>query len=402
MTTPDESMDFDRLTPRSGSGSYKWDTAPGRDIIPLWVADMDFTVARPIIDALQRRVSHGIFGYTHVGDRYYDATIRWYRDRYSTAVSRDEILYTSGVVPAISATIKALTHPGDGVIIMTPVYNCFFSSIRNNGCRQVDVPLIREDFTDRTFTYRIDFPRLRTALEDPRNRVLLICNPHNPAGRAWSSDELGEIARLCRQTGTTLLSDEIHADLTMPGNRFTPILSVAPDDTTTVTFSSPSKAFNTAGLQIANIITRSPRLRYAIDRALNDNEVCDVNPFGVEALIAAYDDSRQWLARAVGYIHANAQRTSARLLEALPFVSIARLEASYLLWVDISALHVNSTRLEEILTERYRVWVNAGDMYGADGYIRINLATSARLLEAGIDRLIDGLTHLFNQDSSQR
>ncbi|MDE5607501.1 MAG: pyridoxal phosphate-dependent aminotransferase [Muribaculaceae bacterium] len=392
-------MDFDKLTPRYGSGSYKWDSASEADIIPLWVADMDFTVAHPITDALMKRVKHGIFGYTYVSERYYDAVMRWYGERYGILISRDDILYTSGVVPAISATIKALTHPGDGVIIMTPVYNCFFSSIRNNGCRQVDVPLIREDFTDRTFTYKIDFPRLRAALEDPRNRVLLLCNPHNPAGRAWTAEELGEIAELCRQTGTTLLSDEIHGDLTMPGYRFTPILSAIPADTPSVTFSSPSKAFNTAGLQIANIITRNPSLRYAIDRALNDNEVCDVNPFGVEALIAAYNDSRPWLEGVIGYIHNNAVRTSAQLLESLPFVSIARLEASYLLWVDISRLHVNSTELEETLREQYRVWINAGDMYGSDGYIRINLATSAEILDKGLDRLIEGLTHVYNRNT---
>lgn len=390
-------MDFDHLTPRSGSGSYKWDTAPAPDIIPLWVADMDFTVAPAITDALRRRVDHGIFGYTHVPDRFFDATIRWYADRYSTCINRDEILYTSGVVPAISASIKALTHPGDGVVIMTPVYNCFFSSIRNNGCRQIDVPLIREDFTDRTFSYRIDFPGLARQLDNPRNRILLLCSPHNPAGRVWSRDELSEIVAICRRTSTILLSDEIHADLTMPGHCFTPVLAVAAPDDPTVTFSSPSKAFNTAGLQIANIISRSPALRYAIDRALNDNEVCDVNPFGVEALIAAYDDSRTWLREAIGYIHNNAIHATDRLLDRLPFVKVARLEASYLLWVDISPLRINSTELENILMERFRVWVNAGDMYGADGYIRINLATSAALLDRGLDRLIEGLTDISRQ-----
>ncbi|MBD5214153.1 MAG: pyridoxal phosphate-dependent aminotransferase [Bacteroidales bacterium] len=392
-------MDFDHLTPRSGSGSYKWDTVPTEGIIPLWVADMDFTVARPIVDALRRRVDHGIFGYTYVAEPYYDAVMNWYADRYGVGITADDILYTSGVVPAISASIKALTHPGDGVVIMTPVYNCFFSSIRNNGCREVDVPLIREDFTDRTFSYKIDFPNLQIALNDPRNRVLLLCNPHNPAGRAWTPEELGEIVALCRRTGTTLLSDEIHADLTMPGYRFAPVLSVAGEGDPVVTFSSPSKAFNTAGLQIANIITRSFSLRYAIDRALNDNEVCDVNPFGVEALIAAYNEGRPWLAEAVEYIHANAVRTVSRLLEALPFVTIARLEATYLLWVDISRLHLNSTELEELLCDRYKVWVNAGDMYGADGYIRINLATSADLLSEGIERLIKGLSDIYNQNT---
>ena len=392
-------MDFDLLTPRGGSGSYKWDSDGRPDIIPLWVADMDFTAAPPIIEALRRRVDHGIFGYTAVPDAYYEAVTGWYATRYGVSISRSDIIYTTGVVPAISATIKALTHPGDGVVIMTPVYNCFFSSIRNNGCHQVDVPLRRVNSADRTFTYKIDFEGLRTALEDPRNRVLLLCNPHNPAGRAWTPDELQRIHRLCSQTGTTLVSDEIHGDLAMPGHRFTPLSSLGADAlASTVTLSSPSKAFNTAGLQIANVITSSPQLRYAIDRAINDNEICDVNPFGVAALIAAYTRGSEWLAEAIAYIHANAEEPARELLVRLPFAAVARLEASYLLWVDVSALGINSSRLEEILRDDYHVWVNSGDMYGTDGYLRINLATSRTLLREGVGRLIRGLDDLYHKN----
>lgn len=335
-------IDFNTLTPRRGSGSYKWDSDSWAEIIPLWVADMDFTVAPPIIDAPMRRVRHGIFGYTLVTDDYYRALIDWYRSRYGVDIDRKDVIYTSGVVPAISASIKALTHPGDGVIVMTPVYNCFFSSIRNNGCREIDVPLKRVELTEREFTYRIDFDMLGQALSDPRNKVLLFCNPHNPAGRAWTRDELRNVARLCRQTSTVLLSDEIHGDLAMPGFCFTPVSSLGREIyDTTVTFSSPSKAFNTAGLQIANIITGSPELRYAIDRAINDNEVCDVNPFGVVALIAAYTEGGEWLSEAIDYIAANAHYATGRLLDKVPGITVSRLEATYLLWVDISALGIN-------------------------------------------------------------
>lgn len=389
-------MDFNSLTPRRGSGSYKWDSDVRPDVIPLWVADMDFTVAPPVIDALRQRVEHGIFGYTLVNDEYYDALIAWYRNRYDIEIAREQVIYTSGVVPAISASIKALTHPGDGVAVMTPVYNCFFSSIRNNGCRCVDVPLLRRDFSNNEFSYEIDFDALQAALSDSRTKVLLFCNPHNPAGRAWTRDELRRVVALCRETSTVLLSDEIHADLTMPGFKFTSVGSIDLSDC--VIFSSPSKAFNIAGLQIANIITGSPALRYAIDRAINDNEVCDVNPFGVTALIAAYTQGKQWLDSVVDYIAANASFAVAMLRHQLPWVSIARLEATYLLWVDIKALGMNSEEIEEIMRERYNVWINAGDMYGTDGYIRINLATSRAMLEEGLARLIHGLLQLMNRD----
>lgn len=387
---------FDITPDRRGSGSYKWDTAPGNDIIPLWVADMDFKVAPAILEALQARVEHGVFGYTYVPDEYYRAVESWYRDRYGVTLGPDvRPIYTQGVVPAISATIKALTRPGDGVAVMTPVYNCFFSSIRNNGCMMADIQLIRIDSSD-SFTYRIDFDSLEKALADERIPVLLFCNPHNPACRAWTREELQRVYDICRATGTTLLSDEIHGDLVMPGYTFTPVSSLDGDPLAhTVTFSSPSKAFNIAGLQIANIITSSPRLRYLIDRAINDNEVCDVNPFGVTALIAAYSHGASWLDSLRSYIHDNYLYLIETLHTHLPQVKVARLEATYLAWLDISFTGMSDEKLEEYLKERHRVWLNAGSMYGTQGYLRVNLATSRDHLAEGLDRMIKGINQLL-------
>lgn len=384
---------FDITPERRGSGSYKWDEAVDADVIPLWVADMDFRVARPIEEALRRRVEHGVFGYTHVPEEYYDAVRRWYAGRYGVELGADvHPVCTQGVVPAISAALKAVTRPGDGVAVMTPVYNCFFSSIRNNGCRQVDVPLRRVGLPD-GFTYEIDFEALGEALSDRRTPVLLLCNPHNPACRAWRRDELQRVYDLCRSTGTLLLSDEIHGDLIMPGYRFTPVASLDGDPLHhTVTFSSPSKAFNIAGLQIANIITASPRLRYSIDRAINDNEVCDVNPFGVAALIAAYNHGAEWLDSLIAYIEGNYRYLADTLARRLPAVRIARLEATYLAWIDVSAAGMPCADIEKYLLDNHKVWVNAGTMYGSEGYLRINLATSRRRLAEGLDRVIDGLT----------
>ena len=387
---------FDKTPDRRGSRSYKWDSADGNDIIPLWVADMDFKAAPAIIEALRARVEHGVFGYTHVGDGYYRAIGSWYRDRYGVTLGQDvRPIYTQGVVPAISATIKALTRPGDNVAIMTPVYNCFFSSIRNNGCMMADVPLKRVELSPHSFTYEIDFAALETALADERTPVLLFCNPHNPACRAWTREELQRVYDICRATGTTLLSDEIHGDLAMPGYRFTPVSSLDGEPLAhTVTFSSPSKAFNIAGLQIANIITSSPRLRYLIDRAINDNEVCDVNPFGVTALIAAYNHGAEWLDSLIEYIHANYRYLVDTLCRHLPMVKTARLEATYLAWLDISYTGMPDDRLEEYLKEHHRVWLNAGSMYGRQGYLRVNLATSRDRLAEGLNRFISGMNHL--------
>ena len=389
---------FDITPSRRGSGSYKWDSATTDGIIPLWVADMDFKVAEPIIEALRRRVDHGVFGYTLVPDEYYRAVNSWYLNRYGVTIPADvRPIYTQGVVPAISATIKALTRPGDAVAVMTPVYNCFFSSIRNNGCMLADVPLLRVDDGD-MFSYEIDFDRLESVLADERTPVLLFCNPHNPACRAWRRDELQRVYDICRRTGTTLLSDEIHGDLTMPGYTFTPVAALDGDPLAhTVTFSSPSKAFNIAGLQIANIITASPRLRYLIDRAINDNEVCDVNPFGVTALMAAYNECSDWLDSLISYIHDNYCYLTERVRNDLPMVKLARLEATYLAWLDVSALGIDDQQLEEYLMEHDKVWVNAGSMYGSKGYIRINMATSRQQLAEGLDRVAKGLNRLMNK-----
>lgn len=386
--------DFDRAAPdRRHSGSYKWDSAEGDDIIPLWVADMDFSTAPAVIDALRRRVEHGVFGYVRVPDEYYDALCHWFGERYGWHIDRERVIYTSGVVPAISAVIKALCPAGKGVVVQTPVYNCFFSSIRNNGCRVVENPLIRENTAD-GFTYKMDFDGLERLAADPENRLLLLCNPHNPAGRCWSADELRRAVEICARHDMTVVSDEIHCDLTMPGRLFTPLATVAGEHEYVVC-NSPSKSFNTAGLQIANIICSRSELQSAIDRAININEVCDVNPFGVAGLMAAYNNSAEWLDQLREYIADNYACMKAYLAQELPMLAVAELEATYLAWVDISPLKRSGTEIEEYLIDKHRVWVNAGGMYGCDDYVRINLACPrARLLE-GLRRMISGLKEML-------
>lgn len=384
--------DFSRPTERRGTDSYKWDSAPEADIIPLWVADMDFETFPGITEALQRRVAHGIFGYTRVPEAYYEAVCNWFGKHHGWHINREDIIYTSGVVPAVSAVIKALTLPGDQVIVQGPVYNCFFSSIRNNGCEMVSNSLI---YNKEELRYEIDFDDLERKLAHERARLMLLCNPHNPGGRVWTRDELTRVAELCRKYGVRVVSDEIHCELTLYDNEYVPFGSL-PDELShgSITCCSPSKAFNTAGLQIANIVCRDAEVRNRIDRAININEVCDVNPFGVIALQAAYsDEGYEWLTQLRAYISSNYDLLRERFARELPKCKVMRMEGTYLAWIDCSELHISSDEIEEMLMHENKVWVNAGSMYGTEGaaFIRINMACTSELLNEGITRIVNGL-----------
>ncbi len=376
---------FDEAPQRRGSGSYKWDDTDDSEIIPLWVADMDFRTAPVVIDALRRRVEHGVFGYTLVKEEYYSTLTSWFATHHNYHFTREQVIYTSGVVPAISAIIKALAPAGKGVIVQTPVYNCFFSSIRNNGCEIIDAPLKKVDIDSHTFTYQMDFDALEKACSQPNATLMLLCNPHNPAGRCWTAEELGKVRDICASHGVRVVSDEIHCELTMPGFKYVPYGTI---DSSAVVCLSPSKAFNTAGLQIANIVCPDQQIRNAVDRAININEVCDVNPFGPVALIASYSsEGDKWLEQLKSYLWQNWLYTRDTLAARLPQCPVTLLEATYLPWVDIKALGIPSETLEEKLKEEAKVWVNAGDMYGKEGFIRINIACPKSTLAEGLDRL---------------
>lgn len=376
--------DFDRINDRHDTDSYKWDSVSDPDVLPMWVADMDFQTAPPVVEALQRRVAHGIFGYTHVPDAYYDAVTGWFERRHGWKFSREWMIYTSGVVPAISAIIKALTVPGDKVLVQTPVYNCFFSSIRNNGCVMTSSPLVYEDNT-----YRIDFDDLELKASDPAVKLMLLCNPHNPAGRVWTRDELIRIGEICIRNGVLVVSDEIHCELVYQGYEYIPFASISEDFLRhSVTCISPSKAFNIAGLQIANIISVDPEVRRKIDKAININEVCDVNPFGVEATIAAYTEGEEWLSQLISYLRGNYECMKSYCSENLSAFPLTELEGTYLVWMDCRALGIPVEELEHMLVKEARLWLNAGTMYGAEGegFMRWNIACPRAVMLEGLDR----------------
>lgn len=384
------SFSFDTVVPRRGTGSYKWDSSGDTESLPMWVADMDFKTAPAIVDALEQRVRHGIFGYTKVPDAYYEALISWFHRRHQFSIERDWVLYTSGVVPAISAVLKALTQPGDGVIIQTPVYNCFFSSIRNMECRAVESPLVCIDGH-----YEMDFADLEHKASAPDVSVMLLCNPHNPVGRAWTVPELQTVGDICRRHGVVVVSDEIHCDLVFPGEQHQPFAGLGDDFLhNSVTCSAPSKAFNIAGLQIANIVAADPDIRARIDKALNIHEVCDVNPFGVEALIAAYNDSEEWLDALRGYLYENYQTVKRFVQEQLPELAVTEQEATYLAWIDCRSLNLSSDEIVKELETEGHLLVSGGTLYGeaGEGFIRLNMACPKDVLLDGLMRIKTTLT----------
>ncbi len=382
-----ERYDFDELINRRGSGSCKWDVPEDDGVLPMWIADMDFRAAPCIINALKKRVEHGVFGYEKVPQTYYDATVNWFLRRHSWEINPKHIIYTLSVVPAISAIIKALTSPTDKVIVQTPAYNCFYSSIRNNQCQLSANQLIYSPDG-----YTIDFHGLEQLVAEPNAKLLLLCNPHNPVGRVWTADELRRIGEICVHNNVIVISDEIHCELTYPGHDYTPY-STLNDELTqhAVICISPSKAFNIAGLQIANIVAVDDDIRHRINRAINENEVCDVNPFGVDALIAAYNEGEDWLEALRVYLYENYVLVRDFFEEHLPQYHVLPLEGTYLVWIDCHIAGMDSDEIEQRLVSDVKLMINSGTMYGpgGEGFIRLNIACPRA-------RVIDALTRMKN------
>ena len=344
---------FDEIIDRRGTNSYKWDLVKEEGVIPMWVADMDFQTAPCVIEALQKRVAHGIFGYTLVPDSYYEAIISWFSRRHQWNIQKDWILYTSGVVPAISCCLKAICMPGEKVLVQTPVYNCFFSCIRNSGCEVIENELKRVV----NCTYEIDFEDFERKCADEKTTAFLLCNPHNPAGRVWKKEELERMSNICQKHGVKVIADEIHCELIMPGYQYTPFASI--------------------------------------------NEVCDVNPFGVIALQAAYNEGEEWLDELNQYLYENYQAVKEFFNTELPQVRVTRLEGTYLVWLDILPFELSSDEAYEKLMNDGKVFVNSGTMYGrkaGQGYLRLNIACPRKTLMQGLIRIARVLSQYMDEE----
>ncbi|MBP3256753.1 MAG: pyridoxal phosphate-dependent aminotransferase [Bacteroidales bacterium] len=387
------SYNFDQCPDRRGTESVKWDLYPGT--LPLWVADMDFAVAPEIREALQKRLDHGVFGYELIPDDYFEIMGRWFASRHGwEGIGRENIVPTTGVIAAYSAAIKAMTVPGDKVMVMTPCYNAFFPAIRNNRCVQLDCPL---RFNGKQ--YIVDWDLFEQCAGEAR--VLLLCNPHNPVGRVWTREELLLMAEICRRKGVFVISDEIHCELTYPGHDYTPWATLPAEYVkNSVSCISPTKAFNIAGIQIANIFAACPEILKKMDRAINDNECCDVNVFGVAALKAAYGKGGPWLDELRNYLYHNARTVCCFLEDELPGIVVPPLEGTYLMWPDCrwalrqgEPLEGFSERLGNFLREKYGLTLSIGTIYGAagEGFERLNIACPRTRLLDGLERFKDGI-----------
>ena len=370
---------------RRNSNCYKWDSPCAQDMLPLWVADMDFKAAPAIISALQKRLEHGVFGYQHVPQEYYDTVSSWFSRKHGWHnITREQIIYTTGVVPAISAILKALQIKNNTqklrIITFTPAYNCFFSCINNMECQLIPIPLI---YKNKYFT--IDFDKLKQSAKEAD--VFLLCNPHNPTGRVWKQDELQQIAEICNDNNLFVIADEIHCEFTFPEFKYTPYSTISLNDNYCICISA-SKAFNIAGLQCANIFVPDPENYAVIDKAVNIHEICDINPFGMVAQMAAYNDSEQWLNELNTYIYNNYLLLSDFLNKNMPDLILTEMEGTYLGWVEISALNMSSETLCRKLAEEQHVLFNPSEMYGCENFIRINLATSTDILSEALDKLL--------------
>ena len=387
--------DFDSLVTRRGTDCVKWDEASSPDILPMWVADMDFQTAPCVAEAVQRRAAHPVYGYSLVPDSFYAAIRWWNRTRHGWDFPREWIQYTSGVVPAVSAIIQGLCRQGEPVLTFTPAYNCFFSSIRNSHCPLVDFPLTWDAAAE---THSVDFAAFEQALHDKGVRLFLLCNPHNPSGRVWTEQELRKMAEICKRNNVIVLSDEIHCEFVNPqlGRPFVPFGRIAAEvGCRWVVANAPNKAFNTAGLQMAYIVTPDASFRQQIDRAINDNEVCDVNVFSFVALQAAYSpEGAAWLDELVSYIFDGYRLFRQQLKSSLPALPLAHLEGTYLAWLDVRSLGIPSEDIAARLCNDYHVWLAAGDTYGRPGFLRINLATQHTRVIEGARRIIRGLQEI--------
>lgn len=385
------SFSFDTLIDRSKIDSLKWRGPEGE--LPMWVADMDFETAPAITHELQKRLENATFGYSVVPDAYRQSVARWWKERHGITFNPEYISFSPGVIPALTSAIKSLTNVGERVVVNSPVYNNFYTSIANTGRRVAENRLVYEDGA-----YRIDFADLEQHLADVRTTLLILCNPHNPAGVVWSADDLARIGDLCAHYRVTVISDEIHCDVIAPGVHHVPFAAASQTcRNISVTLGSPSKAFNIAGLQTAYVIADDLLIRNRVVRGLNNDEVAEPNCFATRATIAAYDESAEWLDELCAYIQANKVYAADAINRALDGVVALDSKATYLLWIDCCELLAQShgatdEELNNFLRTEVGLVLSPGSQYGSggEGFVRMNLGTQRTRVEEGVRRFIAG------------
>lgn len=395
-------FDFDREINREGTSSVKWefhvhsgaaerweDTKADRGedrVLAMWVADMDFRCPEPVIQALRDRVEHGIFGYSAKTDEYVGAVCDWFARRHDWTVEPEWVSPIPGVVPALNVAVRAFTQPGDKVIVQRPVYYPFFRVSRNNGCEIVSNGLILEDGQ-----YRMDFDDLEKKASDPKAKMLILCSPHNPIGRIWTADELTRLAEICARNNVIVIADEIHCDLILPGNSFTPFATLGETAAQNVIVcTAPSKTFNLAGLHNSNMIIPNPELRERFTKAQAAQSLPGMNPFGIVATMAAYREGEPWLDAVLEYIDGNARLVMETFAEHEPRVKPIMPQGTYLQWIDCRELGLGKEALEDLMLNTAKIYFDEGYIFGeeGEGFERINIACPRSLLKQALDRMV--------------
>jgi cystathionine beta-lyase len=379
--------DFDEPVERSGTYATKWNVAPGE--LPMWVADMDFRTAPEVTEAVVARAKHGVFGYTDIPDEFRQSVACWWRERHGWNVDPQWVDFCTGVVPALSSCVRTLSQPGGKVAVVAPVYNIFFNSILNSGREAISCDL---DYADGA--YHLDLGALERTLSDPQVRLLIFCNPHNPTGTIWTADELRAVGDICARHGVTVISDEIHCDLTAPGTSYTPFASVSDEYArVSVTCVSASKAFNLAGLQGAAVIIPDDELRARVVKGLNRDEVAESNDFAVVAAIAAFTKGGPWLDELRAYLQANREHATSFIASRIPGLHATAANATYLMWIDCGAICEDSIALAGFLRQETGLILSAGAVYRGNGsrFLRMNLACPRSRLDDGLGRLERGI-----------
>ncbi len=382
---------FDDIVDRHGTSSAKWDFLKqlfgSDDLLPLWVADMDFKAPQPVVDSLIKRAQHGIYGYTMIDPAYYNSVINWYKRRYHWDLKKEWIIFTPGVIPAINLAVRAFSKAGDKVIVQNPVYYPFYNAIEGNQRRILLNPLIFKN--DR---YEMDYNDLRKKVKDPKVKMLILCSPHNPTGRVWDKEELEELGDICIDNGVMVISDEIHSDIRYPGVGFTNFASISEKFArNSITCTAPSKTFNLAGLQVSNIIIPNEKIREVYQEYVNSAGLSKPNAFAIEAAKTAYDECEDWLEELLKYIQGNKEFLKDFISKNLPQVKLVEPQGTYLAWLDFRQIESDPKKLERLMLGDAKVAFDEGYIFGSggEGFERVNLACPRSVLRKALTRVAE-------------